>query len=91
MALSTDAKAVRMMTARSSSMRFSSSSVAIAVEARHDVDDGRVEGQGARQLEAFSARRREADVVSLPRQERLENLAHDLFVIDDENRGVHSP
>ena len=29
-----------------------------------------------------------ADVVALARQQRLENLAHDLFVVDDEDRAV---
>ena len=60
-----------------------------AVEARHhDVDDGGVERQRARQLEPFRARRGEADVVALAGQQRLENLAHDLLVVDDEDRAV---
>ena len=29
-----------------------------------------------------------ADVVALARQQRLEDLAHDLFVVDDEDRAV---
>ena len=29
-----------------------------------------------------------AHVVALARQQRLENLAHDLFVVDDEDRAV---
>ena len=58
-----------------------------AVEAgHHDVDDGRVERQRARQLEALGARRREPHVVAFPSQQRLENLAHDLLVVDDEDR-----
>ena len=60
-----------------------------AVEAgHHDVDDRRVERQRARQLEPFGARRGEPHVVALPRQQRLENLAHDLLVVDDEDRAV---
>ncbi len=60
-----------------------------AVEPRHhDVDDRRVERQRARELEPFGARGREADVVALARQQRLENLAHDLFIVDDENRAA---
>ena len=52
----------------------------------HDVDDRRVERQRARQLEPFGAGRGQAHVVALARQQRLENLAHDLFVVDDEDR-----
>ncbi len=54
----------------------------------HDVDDGGVEGKRARHFEAFGAGGSDADVVPLARQQRLENLAHDLFVVDDENRAV---
>ena len=54
----------------------------------HDVDDRRVERQRARQLEPFGARRGQTHVVALARQQRLENLAHDLFVVDDEDRAV---
>ena len=60
-----------------------------AVEARHhDVDDRRVERQRARQLEPLGAGRRQPHVVALARQQRLENLAHDLLVVDDEDRAV---
>ncbi len=60
-----------------------------AVEPRHhDVHDRRVERQRARQLESFRARGGQAYVVALPGQQRLENLAHDLFVVDDEDRAV---
>ena len=60
-----------------------------AVQARHhDVDDGRVERQRARHFETFRARGCHAHVVAFARQQRLENLAHDLFVVDDENRAV---
>ncbi len=60
-----------------------------AIEPRHhDVHDRRVERQRARQLEPFRARGGQAYVVALPGQQRLENLAHDLFVVDDEDRAV---
>ena len=60
-----------------------------AVEPRHhDVDDRRVERQRARQLEPFGAGGRQAHVVAFAGQQRLENLAHDLFVVDDEDRAV---
>ena len=60
-----------------------------AVEARHhDVDDRRVERQRARQLEPLGARRGEAHVVAFAGQQRLEDLAHDLFVVDDEDGAV---
>ena len=60
-----------------------------AVEARHhDVDDGGIERQRARHLEPLGAGRGDADVVALARQQRLENLAHDLLVVDDEDGAV---
>ena len=43
-------------------------------------------GTDARDLEALGAVRRQAHVVPLARQQRLEDLAHDLFVVDDEDR-----
>ena len=55
-----------------------------AVDPRHhDVDNRRVKGHGARQLESFGARRCEAHGVSFARQQRLENFTHDLFVVDE--------
>jgi hypothetical protein len=60
-----------------------------AVEPRHhDVDDGAIEGQRARQLEPLFPRRGEAHRVPLAAQQRLEDLAHDLLVVDDEDRAV---
>ena len=60
-----------------------------AVEAgHHDVDDGGVERQRARHLEPFGPGRGDAHVVALPRQQRLEDLTHDLLVVDDEDGAV---
>jgi hypothetical protein len=42
----------------------------------------------AGELESFGARRRQPNVVALAREQRVENLAHDLFVVDDEDRAV---
>ena len=57
-----------------------------SVHARHHhVDDDRIEGQGAGEFQTLGAARRQAHVVPLTRQERLENLPHDLLVIDDED------
>ena len=39
-------------------------------------------------LEPLGAARRQADVVPLAREQRLEDLAHDLFVVDDEHGAV---
>ena len=78
-------------TGRSSSIFFSSSSVGDAVHARHHhVDDRGIERQRARELEPFGGVGREAHLVALPRQERLEDLAHDLLVVDDEDRALAS-
>jgi hypothetical protein len=65
-----------------------------AVDARHHhVDDGGVERHRARQLDALGAVGGEAHLVALTGEERLQDLAHDLFVVDDENRAVtcHEP
>ena len=57
-----------------------------AVHARqHDVDDRRVERHRARELEPLGRRRGQAHLVALARQQRLEDLAHDLLVVDDED------
>ena len=45
-------------------------------------------GSGARELEPLGARGRQPHVVAFARQQRLENVAHDLFVVDDEDRAV---
>ena len=60
-----------------------------AVHARHhDVDDGGVEGDGAGELEALGGVGGEAHGVALARQQRFEDLAHDLLVVDDQDRAV---
>ena len=38
------------------------------------------------ELEPFAPSWRRRDLVALARQQRLEDLAHDLLVVDDENR-----
>ena len=45
-------------------------------------------GTGTRDLQARGSVGRQAHVVPLARQQRLEDLAHDLFVVDDEDGGV---
>ena len=78
-----------MMTARSSSIRFSSSSVAMPSRPGIMMSTiGGVERQRARQLEAFGARGGDPHVVALAREQRLEDLAHDLLVVDDEDGAV---
>ena len=58
-----------------------------AVHARHhDVDDGGVERDRAGELEALGGVGGEANGIALARQQRLEDLAHDLLVVDDQNR-----
>ena len=42
-------------------------------------------GIAPRELEPLARRRRQADLVALARQQRLEDLAHDLLVVDDQN------
>ena len=42
-------------------------------------------GIDARELEPFGGGRRQAHLVALARQQRLEDLAHDLLVVDDQN------
>ncbi len=60
-----------------------------AVHARqHHVDDGCVERHRAQQIEPLVGRRRQANLVTLSREERVENLAHDLLIVDDENDAV---
>ena len=57
-----------------------------AAEARHhDVDDGRIERHRPGQLEALFAGGRQPHGVPLAREQRLEYLAHDLFVVHDED------
>ena len=41
-----------------------------------------------RQLEPLRRRRGQAHLVAFARQQRLEDLAHDLLVVDDQNRGA---
>src|SRR6185369_13961530 len=52
----------------------------------HDVYDRGVKWNGLGELESFRTRRGKTYVVPLAREERLENLAHDFFVVDDQNR-----
>ena len=52
---------------------------------QHDVDDGRVERHGAQQVESFVRGRRQPDLITLAREQRVEDFAHDLLVVDDEN------
>ena len=60
-----------------------------AVHARHhDVDDGGVEGDRAGELQPFGGVGGEAHRVALARQQRFEDLTHDLLVVDDQNRTV---
>ena len=57
-----------------------------AVQARqHHVDDRRVEGIVAGKLYALLAARGKTHGVPLGLEERLENLAHDFFVVNDED------
>src|SRR5262249_60589681 len=51
--------------------------------------EGGVEGHRGREAEPLSGRRGEPHPVALARQERVEDLAHDLLVVDDENGRVH--
>ena len=60
-----------------------------AVEARHHhVDDDRVERQRAGEVEPFAAVRGQPDAVALADEQRLENLAHDFLVVDDEDGSI---
>ena len=55
-----------------------------AVHARHhDIDDGGVERDGSGELQSFGGVGGEANRVALARQQRFEDLAHDLLVVDD--------
>jgi len=76
-----------MMTLRSSSIRFSSSSVAMRRAPHHDVDDGGVERQRPRHLEP-SAPEEATARRSLPASAGFEDLAHDLLVVDNEDGAV---
>ena len=90
-AVSIEANAVIISTGSSSSMFADRVEHREAVHAgHHHVDDHRVERRGAHDLEALGARRGEPHAVALARQQRLEDLAHDLFVVDDENRALTS-
>src|SRR5262249_31712158 len=60
-----------------------------AVQAgHHDVDDRRIERDGAGQLQPFGPGGGQPHLVAFTRQERLEDLTHDLFVVDDEDRAA---
>ena len=60
-----------------------------AVDAgHHHVDDGRVERDVAGELDAFLAAGRQPHGIALALQQGLEDLAHDFFVVDYENRAV---
>ena len=54
----------------------------------HHVHDGRVERHRAGELQPFLGGAREAHAIPLARQQRLEDLAHDLLVVDDEDGSV---
>ena len=56
---------------------------------QHHVDDGGIERHRAGEIEPLGGCRGEADLIPLARQQRLEDLAHDLLVVDDENRAGH--
>ena len=78
-----------MMTARSSSIRFSSSSVAMPSRPGIMMSTIAASNGSARASSSPSAPdEASAHVVALARQQRLENLAHDLLVVDDEDRAV---
>ena len=70
-------------------MRFSSSSVAMPSSPGIMMSTIAASNGSARaSSRPFGARRGEAHVVALARQQRLEDLAHDLLVVDDEDRAV---
>ena len=52
----------------------------------HEVEDHRVERPRPCELESFVSRHRQRDTVPLAHEQRIEDLAHDLFVVDDQNR-----
>jgi hypothetical protein len=56
---------------------------------QHHVHDRGVERDRARQLEAFLGTGRQADLIALARQQRVEDLPHDLLVVDDEYGVTH--
>ena len=56
----------------------------------HHVDNHGVDRRRAHHLQPVGAGRREAHAIALARQQRLEDLPHDLFVVDDENRALTS-
>ena len=51
----------------------------------HHVDDRRVERHRAREVEPLPRAGSKADVVPLAGEQRVENLAHDLLVVDDQD------
>ena len=78
-----------MMTARSSSIRFSSSSVAMPSRPGIMMSTMAASNGSARASSSPSApEEASAHVVALAGQQRLEDLAHDLLVVDDEDRAV---
>ena len=54
----------------------------------HDVDDRGVERQRACEVEPLGTRRSGTHFIALAGEQRLENLAHNLFVVDDEDCAV---
>ena len=89
MALSTDANAVIISTGRSSSIFFSSSSAAMpSMPGIMMSTIAASKGTRAGELEALGGIGGEANGVALARQQRLEDLAHDLLVVDDQDRAV---
>ena len=60
-----------------------------AVDARHHhIDDGRVERNVPGELDAFLAAGREPHGIPLALQQGFEDLPHDFFIVDDENRAI---
>jgi hypothetical protein len=85
-AVSTEANAVTMITGRSSSIFLSSSSTASPFMPGIITSTTTASKSVAlRELEALLAVRCEADPVPLARQQRVEDLAHDFFVVDDQD------
>ncbi len=60
-----------------------------AVQSRHhDVHDGGVERQRPGELEPLGPGGRNPHVIAFAGEQRLEDLPHDLFVVDDQNRAA---